>query len=297
MAERLQPRHLVRWLGSLAFACLAFGVQAQTPVTDDQGTTITLSAAPKRIVSLLPNITEMVCELQACDRLVGVDRHSNHPPGVRALPSLGGLDDTPLERLLQLKPDLVLLAGSTRLLPRLRQLGLPVMVFEPHNQADTERMGRALSLLLTGNDGAWLAYQHRQQQAWSDLNRQLPPGRKGQTVYIEVGDGPYVAAQTSFIGQALQRVGLLAAVPGDWGVFPRLSPEWVLRAQPDWVVLPASATPAASRPAWAGLHAVQQGQVCVLKPPQMDALVRPGPRLSEGISAILTCMQARAAQS
>ena len=56
---------------------------------------------------------------------------------------------------------------------------------------------------------------------------------RGARVYIEVGEGPYVAAETSFIGQALKRVGLISAVPGNWGVFPRLSPEWVLREQPD----------------------------------------------------------------
>ena len=286
-----------RWLARVGLGLLlglAGWVQAQTVVRDDQGQSVVLDAPPQRIVSLLPAITEMVCELGACDRLVGVDRHSNHPARVRDLPRLGGLEDTSLERLLQLKPDLVLVAGSARLLPRMRNLGLRVLVFEPRDDSDTARMGLALARLLGGGDAAWRAYESRQQEAWHDLARRVPPQARGHRIYIEVGEGPYVAAQTSFIGQALERVQLQAAVPGTWGVFPRLSPEWVLRQSPDWIVLSASATSAARRPGWAALSAVQDRRVCVLNPAQMDTLVRPGPRLSEGIAAILACMNAQA---
>ncbi len=273
--------------------CWAWGaglLQAQTVVRDDQGQTLSLARPPQRIVSLLPAMTEMVCELGACERLVGVDRHSNHPPRVRGLPRLGGMDDTPLEALIQLKPDLVLAAGSTRLLPRIRSLGFPVLVFEPRDQADTERMGLALARALGAGEAAWQAYQDREAQVWQLMALNMNPALRGQRLYIEVGEGPYVAAQTSFIGQALQRVQLQSAVPGDWGVFPRLSPEWVLREQPDWVVLSSTAQPAAKRPGWMRLKAVSEQRVCVLSSAEMDTLVRPGPRLAAGIQAILACM-------
>ena len=64
-------------------------------------------AAPQRLVSLLPSSTEVVCRLQACDRLVGVDRHSNFPDAVQALPRVGGLGAWSLEALVRLKPDYV----------------------------------------------------------------------------------------------------------------------------------------------------------------------------------------------
>ena len=72
------------------------------------------AAPPQRIVSLLPSITESVCALGACARLIGVDRYSNWPDSVKALPQLGGLDDPAIERIVGLKPDLVLAAPSSR---------------------------------------------------------------------------------------------------------------------------------------------------------------------------------------
>jgi iron complex transport system substrate-binding protein len=286
---------LIRRLASMAFVlmcCMTGGaLMAKTLVQDDRDATVTFESPPQRIVSLLPAITEMLCELGGCDRLVGVDRHSNQPAQVRALPHLGGMDDTPLEQVLQLKPDLVLLAGSTRLLKRMQDLGLRVMAFEPHDEADAQRMGRALSHVLAGNDSPWQGYEQRQKKRWNDLAAALPERLRGSRIYIEVGTGPYVAAQNSFIGQALKRVGLSAAVPGTWGVFPRLSPEWVLHDQPDWVVLSPSAENPESRPGWQQLTAMKRHHVCILSPEQMDMLVRPGPRLSLGVAALVSCMK------
>lgn len=286
----MAERGIRLWACAALLGLLCGLLRAQTVVSDDRGQALSFQVPPQRIVSLLPAITEMVCELGGCERLVGVDRHSNHPTRVRDLPRLGGMEDTPLEALVKLKPDLVLVAGSARLLQRMQSLGLRVMVFEPRDEADTKRMGQALAHVLGTGDHAWAAYAERQQQAWLDLAQQVDTAQVGQRIYIEVGEGPYVAAQTSFIGQALERVRLHAAVPGRWGVFPRLSPEWVLREQPDWIVLSSTATPPSRRPAWDRLRAVAHRRVCVLSPDQMDKLVRPGPRLSEGVAAILACM-------
>ena len=97
------------WL-SLVLCTVGGVASAEVNMQDDRGQSWTQMATPQRIVSLLPAITEMVCELGGCDRLVGVDRHSNFPAQVQSLPRLGGMDDTPLEALVQLKPDLVLVA-------------------------------------------------------------------------------------------------------------------------------------------------------------------------------------------
>jgi iron complex transport system substrate-binding protein len=282
------------WLLAMALWAAMGAVGAQTVVQDDRGVPVTFATAPQRIVSLLPAITEMVCALSACDRLVGVDRHSNHPPQVLNLPKLGGMDDTPMEVLVQLKPDLVLVAGSTRLLPRMQSLGLRVMAFEPHDEADARRMGLSLSRLLWGSDERWLAHEQVQAQSWLALAQRVDASMRGARVYIEVGEGTYVAADTSFIGQALKRVNLVSAVPGTWGVFPRLSPEWVLREQPDWVVISSTSLAAQRRAGWRQLQALRHNRVCVLQPGEMDMLVRPGPRLVDGIASLVACMQKNA---
>ena len=79
--------------GSLALGAWApTAVRAAGPVIemrDERGVSMTLPGPPRRIVSLLPSLTESVCALGACDRLVGVDRYSNSPAEVRALPKVG----------------------------------------------------------------------------------------------------------------------------------------------------------------------------------------------------------------
>ena len=112
---------LVAWVSGLVL-CSSLGHQAwaATPagVRDDRGEVVQLARAPERIVTLMPALAESVCALGACDRLVGTDRFANWPEAVKALPKLGGMDDVSLEALVRLKPDLVLLGRSARLLSR-----------------------------------------------------------------------------------------------------------------------------------------------------------------------------------
>ena len=94
-----------RWeLVLLVTACLLGQGAHALQITDDRGVTVTLAAPPQRIVSLLPSLTETVCELDACQRLVGVDRYSNYPLRVRTLPKVGGGLDPNIEAIVALSP-------------------------------------------------------------------------------------------------------------------------------------------------------------------------------------------------
>ena len=285
-----------RWLGLLICSPLLCGLlQAATaaPIVlqDDRGQRVELPRPAERIVSLLPSLTETLCDLQACGRLVGVDRHSDHPAAVRALPSLGGLDDLQVERVVALKPDLVIAAGSTRTLQRLQSLGLRVLALEPRSLADLQRTMQQLALAI-GQPGAG-------EQAWARLQarldgaaRAVPAAQRGRSVYFEVASVPYAAGSSSFIGEVLQRLGLANIVPAAQGPFPQLNPEFVLRAQPALVM--ASSTALAEmpgRPGWQRLQALASGHSCGFGQPEFDALLRPGPRLGEGAEAITRCLQ------
>ena len=87
-------------------------------IKDDLGQITQIPAPPQRIVSLLPSLSETVCELGACAKLVGVDRYSNFPASVNALPKVGGMEDTNVELIASLKPDVVLVAVSSRVSER-----------------------------------------------------------------------------------------------------------------------------------------------------------------------------------
>lgn len=177
----------------LLMACIGVWLQVASAVTvvDDRQVAVTFTQAPKRIVTLLPSLAETVCVLGACDRLVGTDKHANWPASVKALPKLGGLDDTQLEALVRLKPDVVLLAKSARIIHRLQALGIPVVALEPQSFADVQRVLRTVAVVLqlpdaqAQADAVWASVQAQIAKA----NSQLPASALNATVYVEASTG------------------------------------------------------------------------------------------------------------
>jgi iron complex transport system substrate-binding protein len=137
----------------LASVLLVLALGALAParaivVTDGTGRAVTLPAPPRRIVSLVPGVTEMLFAIGAEDRLVGRTDFCDYPAAARAKPSVGGMVAPSLERLVSLKPDLVVVTRSgnsddTRV--QLERLGLPVYLVDPHGLSDVlravERLG------------------------------------------------------------------------------------------------------------------------------------------------------------
>lgn len=269
------------------------GLAHAAPVTlkDDRGTSITLPDAPKRIVSLLPSLTETVCELGDCAKLVGVDRFSDYPASVRALPKLGGLDDTGIEALVALKPDVVLLGVSARVIDRLEALGLKVIALEPKSMADVQRVLGKVAQVLGKPDDARRIW-NRIDGAISLSAQQLPPAARALSVYYEVDAAPYAAGRASFIGEILERLGAKNIVPSELGPFPKLNPEFVVRADPQLIMVgQRSAHGLPQRPGWAGIRAVKDKKICVWVPGESDVLVRPGPRMGEAAALMARCLR------
>jgi len=277
----------------LLFALLLGGqplANAQITLHDDRGATIVWAASPQRIVSLLPSLTESVCALGGCARLVGTDRFSNSPPSVMALPKLGGLEDAQIEAIVALKPDVVLAAPSARAVERLESLGLKVLVLESRDHADVQRTLKALAQLLGAPAEA--------DKVWAAIERDLvaaaarvPARLRGQRVYFEVDATPYAAGASSFIGQTLGRLGMANAIPPELGPFPKLNPEYVVRAQPD-IVMAAQRNldEMPRRPGWSALRALQQRQSCGFDGAHYELLIRPGPRMGEAARVLADCL-------
>ena len=265
--------------------------EALLPVKDDRGAVIQLQKAPKRVLTLLPSLTEAVCVLGACDRLVGVDRWSNWPAAVQALPRVGGLDDANIEAIVALKPDLVLASSSSRLAQRLRALRVPVAEFEAQTLDDVPRVLKAVAMLLgrpNAADPVWADVQVQLKQA----QVQVPPSVRGTRVYFEVATAPYAAGESSFIGQLLTMLGAGNVVSKQLGPFPKLNPEFVVRSDPDLIILSDHDVKAlAQRPGWAGMRALRQQKVCGLKSTDYDLLARPGPRLGQAASVLVRCLR------
>ena len=288
--------HATQVAGLVLFVWVGHAAWAATPavVRDDRGELVQLARVPQRIVTLMPALAESVCALGACNRLVGTDRFANWPASVAALPKLGGMDDVSLEALVRLKPDLVLLGRSARLLPRLVALGIPVMALEPHNQSQVQHSLQRLAVVLglpEPDQQAAKVWQQVQAQL-AQARASMPVQALGASIYFEAGSGGYAAGESSFIGELIASLGLRNVVPSHLGPFPQLSPEWVLRSQPDLIMMgQPSLDPLQRRPGWSQLVAVQQGRVCQFTAEQGDVLVRPGPRLGEAAWLMAQCAQ------
>lgn len=278
-------------LCGLAASAAAVPLVAPQAVTDDRGRTIELPRNPQRIVSLLPSLTESVCALQMCDRLVGVDRYSNWPASVRKLPVLGGGIDPNIEAVVAMKPDVVLLSRAARVADRLEALGLQVVVVEVNSQQGVHKALARLARLLGVPEA-------EAEKVWREINagvdaaaQSVPASAKNARVYFEVNRGPYAAGPQSFIGETLARLGVRNVVPPELGPFPRLSPEFLLRANPDVIMMGSrSMQVASSYPGWERLAAVQHQRVCVFAQDEADIIVRPGPRMAEAARLMARCL-------
>jgi iron complex transport system substrate-binding protein len=278
-----------RWL-AFALVLLAALARAEIVLRDDRGVEARFAAPPQRIVSLLPSLTESVCALGACDRLVGVDRYSNWPQQVRKLPALGGLDDAQIERIVALRPDVVLAARSARVVERLEALGVRIVLLESDSHADVRRSLVALAQLLGVPERGLLLWAAIDAELTAAAAR-LPARWRGRRVYVEVDSTPYAAGAASFIGQTLDRVGLANVAPRELGAFPKLNPEFVVRVQPDVVIAAAQELAAMrARPGWRGLRALESGRTCAFETPQFELLIRPGPRLAEAARLVVDCL-------
>lgn len=262
-------------------------------VVDDRGVSVTFAQAPQRIVSLLPSLTETVCALGQCARLVGVDRYSNYPESVKNLPQVGGGLDPNIEAIVALKPDLVLMATSSRVGERLQSMGIKVVALEPKTHADVKRVLEKIGQVLAVTDaqGIWRTID----AATSAAAQSLPKSVASTRVYFEVNPGPYGAGESSFIGETLTRLGVKNIIGPKLGPFPKLNPEFVVRANPD-VIMTAkrSAGSMAQRPGWQSLRALREHRLCVFSTDQSDVLVRPGPRMAEGARLMAQCLADKA---
>jgi iron complex transport system substrate-binding protein len=276
---------------ALAVLCLMVSTTQAVVLRDDRQIEVTIAKPPQRIVSLLPSLTETVCALGQCQKLVGVDRYSNWPESIAKLPRMGGGIDPNIESVVAAKPDLVLMATSARGAERFTSLGLTVLALEPRSHADVQRVMRivaqALDVPVVESDRVWRHID----AAVNAAAQSIPAQAKGQRVYFEVSRAPYGASESSFIGETLQRLGARNILPASLGPFPQINPEWVVRAQPDLIMVgDSNFADMTTRPGWQNMRAMRTQRVCHFKPEESDVLVRAGPRMAEAARLMAKCL-------
>lgn len=257
-------------------------------VMDDAGRRVRLAAPPRRVLSLAPSNTELLFALGAGDLLVGRTTQCDAPPAAKNTPAIGSLFPPDYERILATRPDVVLMAsGNDDVRQRLEARGMVVLVIQPKR---VPRVADALRLLARalGRSAAAPPVVERFERGLAAAQRAgtVAPIR----VFYEVWPTPLTAAgPTSFIGDLITVAGGTNVVEST-DPWPRLSAERVIAANPEVIVvareMDRKALLAGERAGWSGITAVQRGHVFV--PPDPSVLVRPGPRLVEGVRWLRT---------
>ncbi len=283
---------------SVRLACgvaLALGLLAVRPVdarnlVDMQGTRVKLSDRPTRIVALAPALGELVARLLGNDlsRLVGVSDFTDSSEALKRVPSIGSYARFNVEKVMSLRPDLVLAtsAGNAKdQVLRLRELGLPVVVVSADNLKELIQSIRLVGDAVGARrEGRKIAEELANHIAEA---KKRARARKPRKVLLQIGDDPLVVAGGgSFIHEAIEAVGAVNLY-GDADGYPRPSLEDVLKRNPE-VVLVVTMTEdkevfekmARKWSTFTALKAVKSDQVKVLNG---DTLLRPSIRFTEGL--------------
>ena len=253
---------------------------AAVSAVDDSGHTIALPSPATRIVSLAPHATELLFAAGAGAKVVGVSEFSDHPQAAKRLPSVGGSMQLDLERIVALKPDLVVAwksGNSARQLARLRALGLTVFDSEPRGFADIASSLERLGTLAGRAEGQAQAAKLR---ATVESLRQRYAKRAKVAVFYQIWPSPLMTLNDAhFVSEAIR-------VCGGENVFGRLGPlapavsrEAVVKADPDVIFISDEREDAFDR--WREFRQVKAVANGHLFRIDGGARNRPGPRLAD----------------
>jgi iron complex transport system substrate-binding protein len=259
-------------LAAAAAACGAVAVAASArgrQIVDATGRRVSVPSAPQRVVSLAPSVTETVYSIGAGDVVAGVTDFTDWPPEAQRRPSVGGIVDASLEKIVSLHPDLVI---ATRELNRkdtvdaLERLGIPVFVVDPHGLDGVVEAVRQVGHALNRSPDADRLADHLQARR-ADVAvrvRLLPRPR----VLLVIWPDPVVTVgRGAFITDVITAAGGQSVTEDLAQPYPEVSLEEVLRRRPEWLLLPANGHQPISladlerRPGWDRVDAVRQHHV------------------------------------
>jgi iron complex transport system substrate-binding protein len=241
----------------------------------------------QRIVSLAPNLTETVFALGCGDDLVGVTRFCNYPPDALNKTQVGDFVNPSLERIMELRPTLVLFErwSSTRIEGRLRQLGLKVEeTISPASLEDIHILILELGSALGREDRALqlVAEMKRRTAAVSLRARSLPAP---PSVYVEIDPPSWTVGGSSYTSEAISLAGGRNIFAGIAKPAFQASKETIIALNPDVILsFRSKAEEIAQRPGWKSLQAVQKGRI--IDDFNADLLSRGAFRIVEGMEEL-----------
>ncbi len=261
----------------LALLALACTEQPAATTTDDLARPVAVPREIRRVVTLAPNLTEMLFALGVGDRIVGADDHSNHPAAAKALPKVGGMQPN-IEKIVALSPDVVFAStegNHPNLAPALAAAGVSLFVVRTDRLSEIPvAMRRVGSMLGAGDDS--VRELERAVSAQKRTRAHAP-----RVLFAVWTDPLYVAGRGTFTDDLFVLTGARNAV--EVTGWPQYSLESLAASPPDILLYPRGAvTPQQVN---ALLDRVPGLRIRVV-PVDQDIFQRPGPRMAEAAAAL-----------
>jgi iron complex transport system substrate-binding protein len=267
---------------------LSISYAASIKLRDEVGREVTFPFPPRRIISLAPNITEILFSLGLDEEIVGVSIHCNYPDKVKDRVRVGSYISLDFERIVSLKPDLIIAtgAGNTKeMVERLERLGFPTFAIFPKKFDDVLRSVAHLGRVVAREKEALSIIQSMKRRKERVVEQTRTFARP--KVFLQIGESPIVTVgKESFADDLIHLAGGENIAGKDKEMYPRLGMEEILKRSPE-VILISSMKPGGDYERalrewerWKTIPAVKEGRIHLI---DSDLIDRPSPRIVEGL--------------
>ncbi|MCG3162867.1 MAG: Vitamin B12-binding protein [Acidobacteria bacterium] len=258
--------------------------------TDGIGREVSIAANPQRIISLAPNVTEILFALGLENRIVGVTSYCDYPEAAKAKEKVGDTIHPNLERIIALKPDLVAVSTSSQLenlTRQLDQLAIPVYVLNPRTTREVTASIRNLGEV-TGTSTRAAQIANEMGSRISAVEQRVKDLPRPRVLYV-LQTGPLITAgRNTFINDLINIAGGKSISGDETADYPQFSRETVIARAPEALVAPAShgtelVKESDLRRDFATTPAIRSNRIVWVNPDLVD---RPGPRIVEGLEQL-----------
>lgn len=276
------------FLVMLIFVVFCAGNSFARTVTDDIGRSVNIASAPKRIVSLAPGITEMLYALGLADYIAGVTTFCDWPADARTKQKIGGFTNPSIEKIVSLKPDLIIATADGNrqdTVAQLEKLGLSVYVINP---SDTGGVLRDLLQIgkITNREDVAVKLVDRLQKRLNSIAGQIRHKKKPR-VFFQLGREPlFTAGNKTLINEAIEQAGGINVAGHDTARYPVYSAEGVIASSPEIIVfapMTSDKKSAAVKNYWQKFKDIPAVKNNHIYPIDADLINRASPRIFDAI--------------
>jgi cobalamin transport system substrate-binding protein len=258
--------------------------------TDGLGRKVLVAPNPQRIISLAPNVTEILFALGLENRVVGVTTYCDFPEAAKAKEKVGDTLQPNLEKIITLKPDLVVISTSSQLenlTQRLDQLAIPVYITNPRSVRDVAASIRSLGEV-SGTSERAQALAGEMERRIDTVERRVSGLPRPSVLYV-LQTGPLITAgRNTFINDLINIAGGRSISGDETADYPQFSRETVVARAPEAIVAPSIhgaelVKESDLRRDFATTPAIRSNRIVWVTPDLVD---RPGPRIVDGLEQL-----------